>query len=106
VANTIPRNYLKMKLPLLWASAQQCSKSKADVRNWTSLSRFVCIRNRLRAAHEEAGSNPQVRFAYDPPQSDIGSCKAVLVLFPETITHAHNGIDLFLSESRQEIPSN
>jgi hypothetical protein len=46
------------------------------------------------------------RLADDPPQSDIGSCEAVLVLFTEEITHAHNGIDLFRSESRQKIPTN
>ena len=44
-------------------------------------------------------------LADHPPQSDIGSREAALVL-TEKITHAHNGIDLFRSESRQEIPPN
>jgi hypothetical protein len=36
----------------------------------------------------------------------IGTCGAARVLFTEKITHAHHGIDLFLSESRQKIPPN
>jgi hypothetical protein len=34
------------------------------------------------------------------------SCEAVLALFAEQITHAHDGIDLFRSESRQKVPPN
>jgi len=45
------------------------------------------------------------RLGDHPPQSDIGSCEAALVL-TKKITHAHNGIDLFRSESRQKIPPN
>ena len=45
-------------------------------------------------------------FADDPPKSNVGGCETALLLFTEKITHAHNGIDLFLSESRQKISPN
>lgn len=46
----------------------------------------------------------------EPVQYEWGSSRLrngrALVFFPEKVAHPHDGIDLFLSESRQQIPPN